>query len=168
MGKAVNDWMIDAQTATIVAALVMSVASIITSIMGIIGQRRKTTAEARDTETDSEVKISGVTLEMYDRQKVHMDEIKAELKEVRGQMRDLRDANVELRTKMAGLQVELELANDDLKDTQRTLDNALTEIDLVLAWTNEYTPALKKAGIEPLDTSGMRFRGNDNMTLGGT
>ena len=160
--------MIDAQTATIVAALVMSFASIVTSILGIIGQKRKTAADARDKETDSEVKISGVTLEMYDRQKVHLDEVKAELKEVRQKMQALRDANVELRTQMAAIKLDLEMANDELKDTKQTLDNALTEIDLVLTWTNEYTPALKKAGIEPLDVSRLKFRGGDEpFSLGG-
>ena len=51
---------------------------------------------------------------------------------------------------------------DQMRQMKLHLDMAESILDMVLEWTNTYTPALKKAGIEPINVDELRFRGDDD------
>ncbi len=48
---------------------------------------------------------------------------------------------------------------EELKETSRLLQLYRDNLDMLMEWVNQYTPALRKAGIEPPDIESMRFRG---------
>ncbi len=58
---------------------------------------------------------------------------------------------------------------DNGRETERSLEKtrfklglAEANLDIAMDWMNEYTPALHAAGIEPLDISDLKFRGDDS------
>jgi hypothetical protein len=65
----------------------------------------------------------------------------------------------ETHSQLVALKRQYTKTKKELDETKLLLSLYKDTIDLLLAWTNEYTPALKAAGIEPPDVDESQFRG---------
>ena len=123
---------------------------VVTTVLGIMASRRKEKAEASSKVVDSSVAL----LEKY--------EISVDRLHTRIDVLEKRD--VENRDLIHTLSNNLDRNERELEKTKLKLGHAEEMLDMALEWMNEYTPALKEAGIEPLDADDLKFRGEEPST----
>jgi hypothetical protein len=126
---------------TVLTGLIAAAAT----IYGILASRKKDNAEA--------------TSEMSNAWKVTVVELREEIKRLRERVEESEKKNEDAKIKMSLLEQKLTNNERELEKTIFQLGLAKETIDVALSWMNEYAPALKRAGIEPLDVDRLKFRG---------
>lgn len=57
------------------------------------------------------------------------------------------------------MEKRLKEAEAEIKETKLALELVQGDLAMLIGWVNDYTPALKEAGIDPPDVDNIQFRG---------
>ena len=117
------------------------------TIYGIIASRRLSDAQASS-------ELSGAWKET-------VSEMRIELKRLRERIDRSEEKYEDCKIKQSLFEESLSRNEEELNRTKFKLSLAEETIDIALDWMNDYTPLLRKAGIEPLNIDRLKFRGDN-------
>jgi len=132
---------------TTIAAIAGGIIGLITTGLGILASRRKEAA--------------GATLDLSGAWQATVSELRIEIARLQARVDVLEAKDQTNREVINKLTRDLTQAERDLEKSNYRLQLAEESVNIALSWINEHQPALKAAGIEPLDESDLKFRGDE-------
>ena len=137
---------------TLIGIIITGFLGLVTTIIGILASRQGEKAEAA-------VGMSSAWAET-------MQELRSEVARLHTRVDKQEERERKNRDTIRNLEDKLTKTERKLDKAQFQLDLAESNLSIAMDWMNEYTPALNKAGIEPLDISNLKFRGDDDLSTG--
>jgi len=147
--------------------VIIAIASVLGAIVGsLITNRYKreeleaqVQLDADRIEIDATKAVTTAAVTIVDEVQQECAGLRTMLSELHQRLFEVEKENEALRGELAQTKLELARAIADLAKTRLDVDLYKSHLETVMTWVNEYTPALKKAGIEPPEIDDLQFRG---------